>query len=261
MPPWTLPGCWSLAGKHTPFELLPCRQGGYTFRVPGGGLVHSEINPAAEALRQARQAGVTRGSRPLVLGCGLGWQALACLELGAESVLVLEGNLRVLATLAAVPAARVLLEGPPCAAAGTRQVTPSSCAWWPPACSSEHVSQPLLALDGHSPLWADVLPGCRGLVTDILCRRRNGYAQEPTLDWNREQNARFLATSAEFRLYGGAWKDAPVVVCGAGPSLDSGPRRPAGRVWQRTASWPPTPHWPRCCVPASCRTWWWPWTA
>jgi hypothetical protein len=191
--PLDVAGLLALAVKHTPFELLPCRQGGYTFRAPGGTLVHSEINPAAEALRQARQAGVTRGSRPLLLGCGLGWQALACLEQGAERVLIIEGNRRVLATLAAVPAAQVLLENP-----RVCLLVPGSDAEFlrmvVEALKGEHVSQPLLTLTATPQLWADVLPGCRGLVTDILCRRRNGYAQEPTLDWNREQNARYLAT-------------------------------------------------------------------
>jgi hypothetical protein len=217
--PLDVAGLDELALRHTPFELLACRQGGYTFRAPGAGLVHSLVNPGAEALRQARQAGVTPGSRPLLLGCGLGWQIRACLELEAAQVTVLEGNPRVLATLARVPEARALLED-----ARVLLFAPEGDAGFlrlvAQALKHEHTSQPLLALASTPALWAEVLPGSRGLVTDILCRRRNGFAQEPTLEYNRRMNERFLATSAEFRLYHGSWGDDAVVVCGAGPGLD-----------------------------------------
>ena len=76
----TLEDLSALADQHQAYSLVSCRQGGYSFRAPGAGLVHSTVNPAGEAMRQAREAGVVPGSRPLLLGCGLGWQALACLE-------------------------------------------------------------------------------------------------------------------------------------------------------------------------------------
>ena len=217
--PLTLEDLAALAHQHRAYSLVSCRQGGYSFRVPGAGLVHSTVNPAGEAMRQAREAGVVPGSRPLLLGCGLGWQALACLELGASSVRILEADVRVLATLHALPSARRLLQD-----SRVQLHRPADDGEFLRLLAglfkSEHENQPLLTLATTPALWAEHLPGSCSLVLDILSRRRNGYAQEPSLAHNARLNSVFLATSAEFRLYEGSWKQQPVVVCGAGPSLD-----------------------------------------
>ncbi len=208
-----------VAREADAYPLLSTREGAQSCRLPQGQLLHSAYDPWSEARRQVREAGVGPSSRPLLLGAGLGYQAVACLEAGAKALRIVECDARCLSTLAAMPWAGELLRDPRVELLHFKDDA-GFTSLLTRLFEGEHGSQPLLTLSPVPRLWEGRAPRAANMVRDILSRRLNGYAQEASLDWNREQNRRFLETSAELNLYSGAWRNRPVVVAGAGPGLD-----------------------------------------
>ncbi len=227
------------------YPLIEGRAGARSFRTPSGRMAHSLYDPGGEARRQTRRAGVGPGSRPLVLGIGLGYVLDACLAAGAAEVLALEGDPAVLS--AAGRRLSLAQENPVLKGANGSgaewladprlllyfaENDEAATGFFAREMKNEHGGRPLLVHPAAVELWRGRLPGLAALADDILSRRRSAAVQEPLLEQNAELNAEHLGRARCIDDLRDCWGAEPVAVCGAGPGLDGVIHRlsgPAGR--------------------------------
>lgn len=225
---------WSEAARRCsgqpayPLERAP--DGDWSFRLPDGRLGCSARAPLREA--RLRVAGLLEAPSVLLLGLGAGHELDLLLQDGSGQVLVVEADLRSLATTLERwrHLGRGLPEDARCSlllASDDRDL----CAGLAALLENEHAERPVLVRAACADLWRPGTPGAAGLVEDLLCRRASAGVQEALLRENAGLNHVRLLLAGAVADQRGSWGEDPVVILGAGPSLgDDLPRLAACRA-------------------------------
>lgn len=202
--------------------LVEGADGVLSLRTPGGRLVHSLRRPREEARRAVACTPLVEGARPVLLGVGLGYWLEALLDLPLRELLAVEADPATLAAwrerMRRDPVAAGALTDPRLRllhAPDDRELLAALGEVF----SSEHGERPIFVLPACAELWRDRLPAAAAWVEDLQARRRSAARQEWLLTGNEVANLPRLTSAVDFAGRRGAWGDAPVVVCGAGPGL------------------------------------------
>ncbi|MFA7330395.1 MAG: 6-hydroxymethylpterin diphosphokinase MptE-like protein [Candidatus Delongbacteria bacterium] len=213
---------WSEAARRCgaqpayPLEAAP--DGDWSFRLPDGRLGCSARAPLREA--RLRVADLLDSPSVLLLGLGAGHELDLLLRDGSGQILVVEADLRSLATT--LERWRRLGRDLPADSRCSLLLAPSDgelCAGLAALLENEHAERPVLVRAACADLWRTGTPGAAGLVEDLLCRRASARAQEELLRENAGLNHARLLQAADVAEQRGGWGADPVVVLGAGPSL------------------------------------------
>lgn len=213
-------------GMQLELEMLTCRNGLPTARIDLGSkqlLLHSSYNPEQEALRQVEPLSLEEGDVVLIYGLGLGYHVKAILnKIGSRGqVVIFQQNTALAAKLANTgPAAEVL--------ADPRVELVAEDNMQLLAAQLKYCMEIMLEVDGkfflHRPSL-EILPPeferLRVALQDWEVARgtiqRFGSLLEENLRVNLPVCRELPAVSSFF----GQFKDVPIIVVAAGPSLDN----------------------------------------
>jgi hypothetical protein len=214
-----------MASLHEPYECLPTKDGNISFRDTSTRLGHSIFNPVREAQKVAASEGICKNSKPLILGIGLGYIIEESLRLQVGGLLAIEADPRLLSTLGYLLCgndkfnmeflldSRVNLYH--------ADDDSSLAEFLVERLFTIHDNRPLIISQLLPAAWKEFLPGFSELLADIKARRRSAKVMEEMLETNSLRNQNLISSASELNLWQGRWRHSDVLVCGAGPGLET----------------------------------------
>jgi hypothetical protein len=205
-------------GACPPHTMSPSADGDFSYQLPDGRRGCSARHPRREAALRCDSLRGIHGT--LILGVGAGHELDLLLERGARNLLVVEADLRALATtLDRWRRLGCQWPSPERCLVLVAEKDESLCAELAEYLLGEHGERPVLARAAVAEQWRPTVPRAASLLEDLLRQRVNARRQEEQLADNAQRNRERLLSALSVDSLQGAWASAPVVICGAGPSL------------------------------------------